>query len=101
MNYQEKEKMKEELMDYMEKSINSKMQAYDKNLYRLLDEVKQMRSEIQPVVTAFTESEQYRMVWSRTGITIRKTATWIIVVVGATTALFAAFKYGLKLLLLK
>lgn len=69
------------------------------HLKRQDDEMRNFKNEVSPMLRAFNDSENYKLVWTKTGITIKKTAGWVIVVGGALTVIWGVLKFGVKTLI--
>lgn len=48
--------------------------------------------KLKPMMDAFSESETYKFVWEKTGVKIKKYATWVSVVGGAVAIVWVGFK---------
>jgi Mg2+ and Co2+ transporter CorA len=71
-------------------------------LYRigaLEDSLNSFKREIKPMTDAFKESENYKMVWTKTGISFYRKGRWIIVIGGAITVVVLWLKWFIKQLI--
>lgn len=85
----------QEIRELVEKNIQQHSSAHSDMIHKM----DVMERNIQPVVDAFNESKQYKMVWTKTGITIIKYSKFTIALFTALGIIFAVLKYGVKLLL--
>jgi len=78
--------------------VLSQLKTVTDNISNISTDLTAFKLKVDPMLRAFNETENYKMVWTKTGITIRKTSTWIIVVGGALGILWAGLKFGFRFL---